>query len=76
VSLGVAVLRLTMAGMVFASVGALNFFLSFVVSEIIGTLAGISTKGVMRMSKNIAARVVKFWNSHLRPYEVTSLTSA
>jgi hypothetical protein len=57
-----------MAGMVFASVGPLNFFLGFTVSEVIGLLSGISTKGVVRMSKNIAARVDQVWKSHLRPY--------
>lgn len=78
VSLRCALLRLTMAGMVYASVGPLSFTVGFAVSEIIGLLSGLSTKGAMRMVKNTSVlkdRIVKFGKAHLFPYRVPLLMS-
>ncbi|OBK86270.1 hypothetical protein A5649_20670 [Mycolicibacter heraklionensis] len=77
-SLRCALLRLTMAGMVFVSVGPLNFFAGFAVSEIIAMLSGFTIEGAVRMAKESLlrmARIVESGKAHLLPYRVPLLTS-
>lgn len=78
VSLRCALLRLTMAGMIYASVGPLSFTVNYAVPEIIGLLSVLSTKGTMHMVRKSSVwkdRIVKFGKAHLIPYRVPLLMS-
>ncbi|ORV41334.1 hypothetical protein AWC02_18195 [Mycolicibacter engbaekii] len=77
-SLGRALLRLTMAGMVFVSVGPLHFLAGFAVSEIVALLSGFTIEGAVHMAKESVirmVRIVELGKARLFPYRVTLLTS-
>lgn len=68
-----------MAAIVFMTVGPVSFLVGFAVSEIIGYLSTIITKGVMRMGnavvKCVKERTVNTGKSHLLLSRVPLLTS-